>query len=114
MRYFISADSQVLARMVGQRSQRRFFESSQTTQLVSGKLGVSANSKRGDQVFDDLRQRAPSILTSSDWRSPEPWNQETNKSPFGNSTTEDEWLVPGFGREDQFSFVQRLGGKKGE
>src|SRR6187431_3163710 len=90
MRYFMMADSQVLARMVGQKSQRRFFESTQTTQLVSGKPGVSASSKRDDHVLVAFRQRAPSILTSSDWRSPEPWNQLTKKSPLGSSVIEDE------------------------
>ena len=37
-------------------------------------------------------QRAPRISTSSAVRSPEPWNQQTSKSPFGVSTTDDEWL----------------------
>src|SRR5262249_32621485 len=32
------------------------------------------------------------IFTSSAFRSPEPWYQHTNKSPFDSSTIDDEWL----------------------
>src|SRR4051812_44231011 len=47
--------------------------------------------KRFDQAFWPLRRRAPSICTSSDLRSPEPWNQQTTKSPLGASTMQEAW-----------------------
>jgi hypothetical protein len=40
-------------------------------------------------------------------RSPEPWNQQTSRSPLGSSTIEDEWLCH-FPGEDQFTRI--LGG----
>src|SRR5512141_86563 len=48
--------------------------------------------KRGLQVWAPLRLRAPSILTSSAVRSPEPWNQQTRRSPPGVSTMHEAWL----------------------
>src|SRR5208283_6069223 len=48
--------------------------------------------KRGLQVLAPLRLRAPSILTSSAVRSPEPWNQQTSRSPLGVSTMHEAWL----------------------
>ena len=45
-----------------------------------------------DHVRFARLQRAPRISTSSAVRSPEPWNQQTSRSPFGVSTTDDEWL----------------------
>src|SRR5439155_14096460 len=48
--------------------------------------------KRGDHATAPLRSRAPSTLTSSAWRSPEPWNQQTSRSPSGVSTMHEPWL----------------------
>ena len=60
--------------------------------IAIGKPGVSAMVNRGLHVRLPWRSRAPSILTSSAVRSPEPWNQQTSRSPLGVSTMHEAWL----------------------
>jgi len=62
-----------------------------------------------------FRFRAPSIFTSSAVRSPEPWNQQTSKSPLGRFDDARSVMVPMFERENEFGFAKRLfgGGREG-
>src|SRR5262249_32984555 len=86
IRYFIRAVCHSLARMTGQSSHNRSRESTNIVGLVSGKLGVSASVNRLIHFLEPRARRAPSTLTSSARRPPDPWYQQTKRSPPGSST----------------------------
>jgi hypothetical protein len=88
----MSAVSHSCATITGQNRNNRCFESMNIVGFVSGKPGVSAMINGAPHLPVRLLWRAASITTSSAVRSPDPWNQQTSRSPFGNSTIEEEWL----------------------
>ena len=61
-------------------------------QFVSGNPGVSAIRNGSDHWPVAATHLAPRITTSSALRSPDPWNQQTSRSPFGHSTMQEPWL----------------------
>ena len=58
----------------------------------------------------DLFQRAPRISTSSAVRSPDPWNQQTSRSPLGSPRSRTNGCAILL-RKDQLAGVSRLRGR---
>ena len=103
MRYFISAVSHWWATISGQRKNRRCLRIEEEHRIGFGEARRIGHREGRRPLAVVWFQRAPRIRTSSAVRSPEPWNQQTSRSPLGSLDHRGRVVVPRLGREDQLA-----------